>query len=108
MAEPELVFVQGDTGPDIAAVLHVKGEPTNFIDLTGATVKFQMRKPDDRVYTVDAAATVVDAAAGDVLYQWGPNDLGTPGIYQVQWEITFPSGRKQTNATANLIEVRRQ
>jgi hypothetical protein len=108
MAEPELVFVQGDTGPDIAAVLHVQGNTSTVIDLTGATVRFQMRKPDDRKFTVDAPATIQDADAGDVVYQWSPNDLAVEGDYHVQWEITFSNGRVQTTATPGLIRVRRQ
>lgn len=108
MAEPELVFVQGDTAPDIGAVLHVKGDSTTPIDLSGATVRFQMRKADDRAFTIDAAATVTDAGEGEVLYQWATNDLANPGDYQVQWEVTFADARVQTTATPNLIRVRRQ
>jgi len=108
MAEPELVFVQGDTAPDLGAVLHVKGDPTTPIDLTDATVRFQMRKGDDRTFTVDAAADIVDADGGEVVYQWDTNDLAVPGDYNVQWEVTFPDLRIQTTATPNLIRVRRQ
>lgn len=108
MAEPELVFVQGDTAPDIAAVIHVKGDNTTPIDLTGATVRFQMRKPDDRQFTVDAPATIVDEGTGEVLYQWAANDLAVPGDYDVQWEVTFADLRVQTTATPNPIRVRRQ
>jgi hypothetical protein len=108
MAEPELVFVQGDTAPDLGAVLHVKGNTSSPIDLSGATVRFQMRKSDDRTFTVDAAATVVDDEAGEVLYQWSTNDLAVSGDYNVQWEVTYSDGRKQTTATPNLIRVRRQ
>lgn len=108
MAEPELVFVQGDTAPDIGAVLHVKGDTSTPIDLTGASVRFQMRKANDRSFTVDAVATVQNADAGEVLYQWGTNDLAVEGDYQVQWEVTFADLRKQTTATPNLIRVRRQ
>lgn len=108
MAEPELVFVQGDTAPDLGAVLHVKGDPTTPIPLSGATVRFQMRKDNDRAFTVDAVATIVDADEGEVLYQWGANDLAVSGDYQVQWEVTFPDLRVQTTATPNVIRVRRQ
>ena len=108
MAEPELVFVQGNTSPDIGAVLHVKGDPTTPIDLTDCTVRFQMRKPDDRTFTVDAAATIDDEPAGEVSYQWTTNDLAVPGVYDVQWEVTFPDLRVQTTATPNLITVRRR
>lgn len=108
MAEPELVFVQGDTAPDLGAVLHVKGDPTTPIDLTGASVRFQMRKRDDRSYTVDAAATIVDEDEGEVVYEWDTNDLAVPGDYDIQWQVTFADLRVQTTATPNVIRVRRQ
>jgi Rib/alpha/Esp surface antigen-like repeat protein len=102
------IVVQGDTGPDVVAVLHEEGSVTSPIDLTGATVAFQMRKPDDRRYTVNALATIEDATAGQVRYEWGPNDLAVPGDYQAQFEITFPNGKVQTTKTPLTIEVRRQ
>lgn len=108
MAEPELVFVQGDTAPDLGAVLHVKGDTSTPIDLSGATVRFQMRKDDDKQFTINAVATIADDVGGEVVYQWATNDLAVPGDYSVQWEVTFADGRIQTTATPNLIRVRRQ
>lgn len=108
MAEPELVFVQGDTAPDIGAVIHVKGDSTTPINLAGASVRFQMRKSDDRKYQVDAPATVSDAAGGEVTYQWAANDLSIVGDFYVQWEVTYSDLRVQTTASPNLIRVRRE
>lgn len=101
-----LTFVQGDTAPAIRAQILVEatGLPQ---DLTGATVKFQMRKADDRRFTVNATATITSAATGEVSYSWGANDLATPGDYLVQWEITYVTTRIQTTATSP-ITVRRQ
>jgi hypothetical protein len=103
-----LPFVQGDTGPDIEATLHDLDDSSVVFNLTGATVKFQMRKPDDRRFTVNAMADVIVATAGQVSYTWGPNDLATPGTYDVQWEVTFSSGQIQTTAYPTEIIVRRQ
>lgn len=109
MADPELVFVQGDTAPDISAVIHVKGDPTTPINLTGATVRFQMRLEDDRSYQVDAPAVVdVDPTTGGVSFQWGANDLDRIGDFLCQWEVTFADLRIQTTAKPNIIRVRRQ
>jgi baseplate upper protein BppU len=104
----EATFVQGDTGPDITATLHEFGDQLAILDLTGSTVKFQMRKPDDKRFTVNAAADIVDADAGEVSYSWGPNELAVPGDYQVQWEVTFPDAKVETTDPPNLITVRRQ
>lgn len=100
-------FVQGDTAPDITASLTSEdtGDP---IDLSDAEVRFQMRKADDRRYTVNAPADVIDGMAGKVGYSWGPNDLSVPGQYQVQWEVTYVDGKVETSDPPNTIEVRRQ
>lgn len=103
MATP--TFVQGNTAPDLNAVLKADGSP---LDLTGCSVKFQMRKADDRRFTISSAATITDAAAGEVRYIWGPNDLAVPGTYQVQWEVTYADARKQTTHPANDLLIRRE
>jgi len=103
-----LTFVQGDTAPDLQATLHDADDSTDVLDLTGATVRFQMRRPDDRRFTVNAEAEILDEDAGTVRYRWGANDLNVPGDYLVQWEVTYADARIQTTATANTITVRRQ
>jgi hypothetical protein len=103
-----LTFVQGDTAPDITAVIHEEDVPTQLVDLTGASVRFQMRRSDDKRYQVNSVATVTDAPGGVASYQWGPNDLAVPGTYIVQWEVTYPGGRVQTTSPEVEITVRRQ
>jgi hypothetical protein len=104
-----LNFVQGDNAPEIASTLHKEDDPTVVVDLTEATgVRFQMRRADDRRYTVNAVATIDDAPAGKVSYAWGPNDLATPGTFLVQWEVTWAGGRVQTTYRTETATVRRQ
>lgn len=102
-------LVQGDTYPPIRST--ITKSDGSIQDLTTATaVKFQFRKRDDKVYTVNAAATVLNATAGRVEYLFGPNDLMSPGEYLVQWEVTFAVGsgsRIQTTAEPNPVTVRR-
>ena len=104
-------WVTGDTKPDIAAqipLLDSDGEETGSnANLAGATVKFQMRRPDDKRFTVNGAATVNDAANGLVSYVWGANDLSVAGTYYVQWEVTWADSSQQTTKVAE-ITVRRQ
>ena len=102
-----LIFVSGDTAPDITTT--ITHETTGLpVDLTDASVMFQMRRPDDRRFTVNSAATLTDAANGLVGYSWGANDLSVPGDYYIQWEVTYPGGRIQTTAATETITIRRQ
>jgi hypothetical protein len=103
-----ITFVQEDTSPVILATLHDDTSSAVPINLTNATVKFQMRRSDDKYYRVNAACSVVDAAAGKVSYTWAAGDLKVPGDYIVQFEVTFTGGRIQTTATAIPVTVRRQ
>jgi BppU N-terminal domain len=103
-----LTFVQGDTAPDITAIIHQEDDPLTPVNLAGASVKFQMRKSDDRRFTINATATIVTPAAGAVSYSWAANDLSVPGTYEAQWEVTFPGGRIQTTATTETLTIRRQ
>lgn len=109
MANP--ILVQGDTRPVIKANLYERdSDPRQYVDLSGnTTVKFQMRKADDRRYTVNAEATITSTASGGVEYQLGANDLqSATGEFLIQWEVTFPDGKIQTTSVPNPITVRRQ
>jgi hypothetical protein len=104
-----LNFTQGDTAPDVTAVLHAEDDPLSPTDLSTATaVRFQMRLPEGKRYKVDAAATIDDAVAGKVSYAWGANDLSQPGTYEAQWEITWTGGKVQTTYPPVELVVRRQ
>lgn len=108
MANP--ILVQGDTRPVVKANLYERdSSPRTYIDLSGmTTVRFQMRKADDKFYTVNASATITSTASGGVQYQLAANDLQTTGEYLIQWEVTFPDGKVQTTSVANPVTVRRQ
>lgn len=103
-----LTFVQGDTAPDITAIITEENDLSSIIDLTSCSVRFQMKQPGDKRYQVNAGATILNAVAGSVSYSWGPNDLAVPGTYNVQWEVTYPGGRIQTTAPEVQVTVRRQ
>lgn len=77
---------KGDTLPKLAATLKdSEGYP---IVLSGATVRFKMRKEGTRTSKVDAVATVVDAEEGQVEYAWQAADTDTAGQYEAEWVIT--------------------
>jgi len=103
-----LNFTQGDTAPDITAVIHAEDDVNAPVDLTDATVRFQMRLPEGNKYKVNAQATVDDAVTGQVSYAWGANDLSQPGEFDAQFEVTYPGGKVQTTYPPVTLTVRRQ
>ena len=98
----DVTLVQGDTQPSIYGTLTVGGM---VLDLTGATVKFQMRLTSEYRYLVDAAATVLSPTAGTVRYDWSDGDLATPGDYIARWEVVFADSTVQHSEPENTITV---
>ena len=98
----DLTFVAYDTAPSVYGSLVIDGVP---LDLTGATVRCQMRLTSDRRFKVDGAAVVLSPTAGTVRYDWGPDDLSTAGEYILRWEVTFGDGSIQHSEPENTITV---
>jgi hypothetical protein len=95
----------GDLLPALTAALKDgNGSP---IDLTGATVTFRMRKRGATALTVDAAASVVSAAAGTVRYDWLSGDTDTHGLYDAEFRCELTGGR-ETVPNDRYITVRIQ
>lgn len=61
-------------------------------DLSGAVVRFVMRNASGTV-VVYQTATIVDATAGSVRYDWGTNDTLVAGVYSQEWEVTLTGGK---------------
>lgn len=91
----------GDRNPSITDTITVDGSAFN---LSGSTVKFQMREVSTDVLTVDAAATVVSAVAGTVRYDWAAADVDTAGEYRAWWLVTT-SGLTQATPEFTVLLV---
>lgn len=100
----DLNFVAGDTAPSIFGAL-TNSDGTPF-DLTGATVKFQMRLAADRRFSVSRSAVIVGlATAGSVRYDWQVGDLGTAGDYVSHWLVTFVDNSVEHSFPQNTITI---
>jgi hypothetical protein len=98
---------QNDTQPSISATLTEDGVA---VDITGATVTFVMRPRLCRHQVpaanpkVEAAATVVDAATGQVRYDWAAGDLDTEGLFDGEFKVTL-AGAVTTYPSTGYIPI---
>jgi len=77
------------------------------IDLTGATVKFQMRLPGSNILKVDAGAVVTSASNGLVTYTWQAADTNTIGLYVGWFLVTFTAKDLYAPEPPLVIEITR-
>jgi len=83
-----------DTSPAFRAIL--KDAAGVAVDITGNLgVRFHLFSKYG-VQIVDAAATVNDAAAGDVQYEWQTADTVLAGIFKAEFEVTYSDGTIET------------
>lgn len=93
----------GDTAPALTVALK---DGTNPLNLTAATVRFRMRPKTGGALTVDQPAAIVgNPLDGIVKYQWQTGDTAAPGLYEVEWPVTFGNGEKQTFPADGYMEV---
>lgn len=108
-------IAQNDTLPE----LMVQVDPP--YDLTGATAVFSMR---DRAtgalkvnraaatiangsYTVDGVSVSYTPADGVLIHSWQAAETDTAGVYEAEFEVTFPSGDVLTapNSAKIVVEI---
>ncbi len=84
------VLKQNDTLSILVRTLY--NADGTVIDLTGAAVKFLMRKRGNASPKVNAAAVINDAPGGIVQYVWVAADTDVTGEYDAEWQVTFAGG----------------
>jgi hypothetical protein len=90
---------RGDTSPAIRVAL----EPAT-IDLTGATVLFQMRRRRGAL-VVDSAAVVESPLPPIVRYDWADGDTAHDGPFEAEFRVTFADGTTETFPNTKFISV---
>lgn len=103
MSTEPIVHYKDSRQPPLTGVIEVDGTPVN---LTGSTVKLQMREVDKSApLVIDAAATITNAAAGAVRYDFAAVDIDTVGFFLAWWRVTLASGQFE-DTPEFLFEVR--
>lgn len=84
---------RNDTSPAISGTC--QDADGNAIDLSGAAVRFHMFDQYGNE-VVDAAATIISAAAGTVKYEWQAADTDVAGFFHSEFEVTYSDSSIET------------
>jgi hypothetical protein len=101
---------RNDTKGKFIDTLTLDGVPVN---LTGSTIKFLMRRrgrsPGSDLTLIRVGAIAGDPTLGNVEYQPTADDVQQEGIYDHEWQVTFPDGKILTvpNFDFNTVEILR-
>ena len=96
MPHIQFEIAQNDDSPALEGILRDGfGSP---VDLTGATVVFNMRLHPSGPVKVNRGAmgAVGNAILGRQKYSWSTSDTNTAGTYEGEVEVVFADGRVRT------------
>lgn len=94
---------QNDTSPSMLATLQDASGVA--VDISAASIRFHMRQIGSSQITVDAQATIVDALAGEIRYDWQAADTAKIGSYQAEFEVTYADASIETFPNDGYIRI---
>ena len=104
MATPTFYIKQNDTRPELDVFL--RDDKDRTINVTGATVKFNMRNASDNTVKVNlGSVTTVSRTAGRVKYSFSSADTDTSGNFDGEFQVTFVGGQVETFPNDGYIKV---
>ena len=104
MATATFYIKQNDTRPDLDVFL--RDDKDRTINVTGATVKFNMRNASDNIVKVNAGSvTTVSSTSGRVKYSFSTADTDTAGNFDGEFQVTFVGGQVETFPNDGYIKV---
>ena len=104
MATPTFYIKQNDTRPELDVFL--RDDKDRTINVTGATVKFNMRNASDNIVKVNAGSvTTVSSTSGRVKYSFNSADTDTAGNFDGEFQVTFVGGQVETFPNDCYIKV---
>ena len=104
MATPTFYIKQNDTRPELDVFL--RDDKDSTINVTGATVKFNMRNASDNTVKVNnGSVTTVSSTSGRVKYSFSASDTDTAGNFDGEFQVTFVGGQVETFPNDGFIKV---
>ena len=104
MAAPTFYIKQNDTRPELDVFL--RDDKDRSINVTGATVKFNMRNSADTTVKIDTGSvTTVSSTAGRVKYSFTAANTDTAGNFEGEFQVTFVGGQVETFPNDGYIKV---
>jgi len=100
----EIYLKQNDTEPALEGQLvDASGNPVN---LAGASARCLGRHAISQRVVIDGACYITDPASGVIRYEWSPLDTARPGVFQVEVEVTYGDGNRETFPNRGHIRLR--
>lgn len=93
----------GDTAPVLEATL--EDGSGNPIDLTGASVQFNLRQARAGDLLIDNGMTIADASNGLVRYSWADGETDVNGRYRAEFIVTYGDGSIETFPNSGYHDV---
>lgn len=92
---------RNDTSPSLTYQLR-----PSSVDISGASVVFNMRDKAGNIAVSRGAAVIVTASGGAVVrYDWQAGDTATAGEFRAEFEVTYADGSVETFPNADYLTV---
>lgn len=103
----DVYLAQHDLAPSMTATLLAEDGKTAQ-DLTACTVEFRYQKADGTGPLYGGVCTIIDAAGGEVRFDWLAGETAIPEQYRGEFIVTYPSAKPGTfpNSTYATIQIR--
>lgn len=91
-----IAWKRNDTTPLTVALERLTSGAWAGQGLAGATVKALIRDDETAALVASGACTITDASNGVVAYDWSAGGNGQPGLFRVEFEVTYANGTRET------------
>lgn len=99
----DVILKRGDTRHAIKAIL--KDANKDPVDLTNCDVTFVMA-PIGRPAIINRTAYIHDASNGEVWVVFRPGDTDMSDVYQAEFKVVYPDGKKETFPNFKYIKIK--